>query len=460
MPLMLVAICCLFGFFVSCTQAQHVLIHRSPLQQQQFVQPNVEYSRWSPIDLIDYSLDAKINKVRSIQSSPLEIQSVPRGSNRRNFETNGSENNKQQAVTASTFRPAYKRRTFTTSTTAASPTTVKNEGNVNRFKNYRKNSTDNRPSTTSRRPFTPRTTLNSAVSSTSEIPQTTKPSPLKKLPLTRGNFRPKEKTIDANGAAVAAKDDEDNYPEHFKQLLLKNKEVNTQQNDKNVLKKPQKQFKPTERLPTTRPIYPTRQNRFTAKITSTSTTEASVTPKQQQPLATAVTPKRPLRTRPRPTEKTRANIGSTLQEPPTAKTTVIYATRSPLRQSVNDQEIINTPTDEFKQIDPPIREYFPRTSAIGSSALKYSSRFRNTDITGKNSNKVPSYQPTIPSITTTPGAFNEDGWVGYSITHNNDFGSGVDAKHFHSLQTPPWHSSAIQPQWTFNGNGDSYSISY
>lgn len=284
---------------------------------------------------------------------------MPRGPNRRNFESGDAENNKQQAVTAAPFRPTYKRRTFTTSTTAASPTTVKVKVNANRFKNYRRNSTDNRPSLPSRRPFTPRTTSESSiVSSTSENPQqTTKPSPLKKLPLTRGNFRAKEKTVDGKEAAVATKDDEENYPEHFKQLILKNKEVNTQTNDKSVLKKPIKQFKPTERSPTTRPIYPTRQNRFTAKITSTSTTEASATTKQQQP----VTPKRPLRTRPRPTEKTRVNIGSTLQEPPTAKTT---ATRAPFKQSVIEQEIINTPTDEFKQIDPPVREYFPRTSAV------------------------------------------------------------------------------------------------
>jgi hypothetical protein len=39
---------------------------------------------------------------------------------------------------------------------------------------------------------------------------------------------------------------------------------------------------------------------------------------------------------------------------------------------------------------------------IASSGLKYSSRFRNTDHAGKNSIKVPSYQPTVPSITTTP----------------------------------------------------------
>jgi hypothetical protein len=297
---------------------------------------------------------------------------VPRVANRRNFEEGSNKQQQpQQAVTASTFRPVYKRRTFTTSTTAAAPTgaSVRVEGSANRFKNYRRNGTDSRasPSSTSRRPFTPRTTSekeNAAAAAATESPQTTKPSLIKKAPLPRGNFRPKEKNAEG-GAAGGAKEDGENYPEHFKQLLQqKQKEVNTQQNDKNVLKKPQlKQFKPTERTPSTRPVYPTRQNRFTPKITSTSTTEATA-PKQ---LAT-VTPKRPLRTRPRPTEKTRVSIGSTLQEPPTAKTTATYATRAPppVKQAAaaSGEHESHTPADEFKQVDPPLREYFPRTSAV------------------------------------------------------------------------------------------------
>jgi hypothetical protein len=291
-----------------------------------------------------------------------------KNTNRRNFETVASENNKQQAVTASTFRP-FRRRTFTPSTTVAAPTTVRAEGSANRFRNYRRNATDagarTSSSTTSRRPFTPRTTAESVTSSTTteSLTQTTKSSPTKKTPLTRGNFRPKEKTSAGGVTGGAAKDDEDNYPEHFKQLL-KTKEVNTQQNDKSVLKKPVKHFKPTERTASTRPVYPTRQNRFTPKITTTSTTEAS-SPKQ---LAT-VTPKRPLRSRPRPTEKTRVSVGSTLQEPPTAKTTPTYVTsRAPVKQALDE---INTPTDEFKQIDPPIREYFPRTSAVSCCRLRF-----------------------------------------------------------------------------------------
>lgn len=53
-------------------------------------------------------------------------------------------------------------------------------------------------------------------------------------------------------------------------------------------------------------------------------------------------------------------------------------------------------------------------------------------------------------------AFN-DGWE-YSVTHpthEKHYGSGSEVP-----MLPPWHQSVIQPQWTFNGNRDHYSLSY
>lgn len=53
-------------------------------------------------------------------------------------------------------------------------------------------------------------------------------------------------------------------------------------------------------------------------------------------------------------------------------------------------------------------------------------------------------------------AFN-DGWE-FSVTHpthEKHYGSGSEA-----AVLPPWHQSVIQPQWTFSGNRDHYSLSY
>lgn len=53
-------------------------------------------------------------------------------------------------------------------------------------------------------------------------------------------------------------------------------------------------------------------------------------------------------------------------------------------------------------------------------------------------------------------AFN-DGWE-FTVTHpthEKHYGSGGEAP-----VVPPWQQSYIQPQWTFSGQRDHYSISY
>lgn len=220
---------------------------------------------------------------------------------------------------------------------------------------------DESPPTTvkSRRQFTARSTSENVLVSTSEAPSSTKAS-LKRIPFTRGNFRPitSEKIGDGNASS-----DEENYPEHFK-LLLKNKETSAESNKK-LLKKPLKAFRTSSDEKTTKSpirtasksnvLYPTRSKSFARTTTTTEVPSTST--------ARSVTPNRLLR-RPRPTERTKVNIGSTLQEPPTAKATASYATRSPVRQFVEESVNVNTQADPVKQIDPPLREYFPRTSAV------------------------------------------------------------------------------------------------
>ncbi|CAH1729516.1 unnamed protein product [Chironomus riparius] len=441
MPIVLLAICCLFGF-IDSIQAQHVLVQSA--QQQPFVQPNIEYGAWNPVvDHVDYLPETKINRARSIPSSPHERQFVPKSQiknrnrgdavksqNRRNFEAAAPQDqNIEKKPNVSTLRPAYKRRTYSTSTTISTPpATIKFESSTgSQFKNHLKNTSDV-VTAKPRRPFTLRTTSENVlvtasefpsstraspgkkiIVTTSEAPSSTRASPVKKVPPSRGNFRPKSSSKEAGDT----KDDGDNYPEHFKQLL-KSKEVFTEGNDKNVIKKPIKPFRPTStsekpirpvtsaNKPKSNVLFPTRQNRFLPKAQSITATTTEAPSSSSQ--SVTVVPKRPLRTRTRPTERTRANIGSTLQEPPTIKkSTPIYATRSPVAQeSEAYEDRIITQADGLKQIDPPISEYIPRTNAIGSSssALKFSSRFRNSENLSKNG-REPSYQATVPTITST-----------------------------------------------------------
>ncbi|KAL7019707.1 hypothetical protein ACKWTF_011213 [Chironomus riparius] len=441
MPIVLLAICCLFGF-IDSIQAQHVLVQSA--QQQPFVQPEIEYGAWNPVvDHVDYLPETKINRARSIPSSPPERQFVPKSQiknrnrgdavksqNRRNFEAAAPhDQNIEKKPNVSTLRPAYKRRTYSTSTTISTPpATIKFESSTgSRFKNSRKNTSDV-VTIKPRRTFTLRTTSENVlvtasefpsstraspgkkiIVTTSESPSSTRASPVKKVPPSRGNFRPKSSSKEAGDT----KDDGDNYPEHFKQFL-KSKEVFTEGNDKNVIKKPIKPFRPTStsekpirpvtsaNKPKSNVLFPTRQNRFLPKAQSITATTTEAPSSSSQ--SVTVVPKRPLRTRTRPTERTRANIGSTLQEPPTIKkSTPIYATRSPVAQeSEAYEDRIITQADGLKQIDPPISEYIPRTNAIGSSssALKFSSRFRNSENLSKNG-REPSYQATVPTITST-----------------------------------------------------------
>lgn len=355
------------------------------------MQPEIEYGAWNPVS--DHSSEIKMNRVRSIPSSPPERQFVPNSQNknrqsnargdavknlnRRNFESPSiNDQNFEKRPDVSTLRPAYKRRVFSTSSTISTPaSTVKIvESNAGRFKNFRKTSSD---VITARRPFTPRSTSENILSAASESPLTTKSSAVKKAPVTRGNFRPKP------AGNEATKDDGDeNYPEHFKQLL-KTKEVNTQQNDKSVIKKPIKTFRPTSTSarpllagglpssvkPKSNVLFPTRQNRFLSKPSTVST--VSTEPSTSSSQSVTIAPKRLLRTRTRPTERTRVKIGSTLQEPPTVKhSTPIYATKSPLAQeSETYEERIITQGDGLRQIDPPISEYLPRTKSV--SALSF-----------------------------------------------------------------------------------------
>lgn len=339
------------------------------------MQPEIEYGAWSPVDVLDYSSESKVNRVRSIPSSPPERQFVPksqlknrhdvvRNVNRRNFESTspqGQNVEKRQDI-SSTLRPVYKRRTY--STTTAPATTIKIESSAGRFKSYRKATSDS-VTAKPRRAFTPRVTSENILVA-SELPSTTKVPPFKKVPASRGNFRPKSSSKEA-----ASKDEGDeNYPEPFKQLL-KNKEVNTQQNDKSVIRKPVKPFRPTstsEKPSTSKQksnvLFPTRQNRFLAKPAATSTTTTESPSSSSQ--SVTVAPKRPLRTRSRPTERTKVTFGSTLQEPPTVKqSTPIYVAKSAIeREAETYEDRIITKADDLKQIDPPISEYIPRTNSV------------------------------------------------------------------------------------------------
>lgn len=330
---------------------------------QRFLQPDIDYSPWSPIEAADLPLEVKTNKARSIDTSVPESIEVPKASNsrhrnnklhssnptakdlrRRNFPASKESAEQKPVDKVSTYRPPIKKRPSTSTTKAPASIKEKPESVNKRVFSTQK----------PRRQFTVRSTSENVLVTTSEPLSSTKAS-LKRVPFTRGNFRPKttEKIVNGNAS------EDENYPEHFK-LLLKNKEV-TDENDKAVLKKPLKAYRPSSVNKTTKSSVRTaskgvvvgtpRSRNFSRALTSTEVSE--VIP---------ITTRRGFR-RPKPTERSKTSVGSTLQEPPTAKSTPSYPTRPSARQR---EEESGTQADAAKQIDPPLREYFPRTSAVSS----------------------------------------------------------------------------------------------
>lgn len=281
------------------------------------------------------------------KTTSLRERSNSKGLRRRNFEVPQETVEQKPEEKSTTSRSSFKRRT-----TARAQT--KPDGATSRFKVTRTLPQEVQSTTPkARRQYTPRSTSENVLMTTSDIPSSTKAS-FKRIPFTRGGAR-------ARTVEKSAPSEDENYPEQFK-LLLKNKEINSEK-DKTSLKKPLKAFRPSSADKTTKPpirtasrssvVFPAR-TKGTTKLTSTTEAPPSTT-------SASVTPKRILR-RPRPTEKTKINYGSTLQEPPTAKSTPTYATRPTVKQAVEESMNVNTQADGNKQIDPPIREYFPRTS--------------------------------------------------------------------------------------------------
>lgn len=354
--------------------------------EKRFVQPNVDYSPWSPIDVIDYPLDAKINKPRAIQSETAaeNVNSSNRRSNkfphagnaavksatRRNFESHLNDDQKVEK-SSTTFRPAYKRRTFSTSASTTSTTNKPIESAAGRFKSYRRPGEAVSTTAKPKRQFTTRATSDNVSATTVTTPSSARV--VFKKP-TRGTYRPKTAVkSNANDDGNLTGGDGENYPEHFK-ALLKNKEVITQESDKSVLKKPstkpfRQQFS-TENAPKSSSVkikpnaalYKPRPNRLTQKAESTTTTLAysSTTESTRRPAT--------LRTRSpqaRTTERTRVKF--TLPEPPTAKATPTQSTRTPVENQIIEEESMNVNTqitdDSVKQIDPP-QDSLPRTSAV------------------------------------------------------------------------------------------------
>lgn len=366
-----------FRFFV---------IRQAQRGSQRFLEPEIDYSPWNPIPSDFNPVEVKTNKARSIQSSAPEPVFIPKtpslrkrvrvsdeakGAKRRHFSSTQETLEVMSTENTSTQKTNFKRRPSRSTTTASRE---KVEAVMNRFKVTRKPASETSPTTFKpRRQFTARSTSENVLVTTSEAPSPTKAS-LKRVPFTRGNFRPKttDKPVDGNAGAEEA-----NYPEHFK-LLLKNKEADNEP-DKTVLKKPLKDYRPSSVNKTTKSpvrtapksnvLLPTRSKTYSRVTSSTTTTDQPST--TQAARDAPVTMLRSRFRRPKPTERTKTTFGSTIQEPPTARSTSSYATRSPMRHSrAEDGPVVNTQADTAKQIDPPLREYFPRTSAVSQSKSK------------------------------------------------------------------------------------------
>lgn len=212
----------------------------------------------------------------------------------------------------------------------------------------------------SRKPYTSRiVSEQNYLMTTTDAPSSTKAS-LKRVPFTRGNFKPAIKD------KVKMNADDENYPEHYK-LLLKTKE------NENVVEKPLKpksiavkafrqgqtsKTKTTEssarHASKTSVHFPTRARSF-SKFTA-STTEASTEK------TISVSPKINNLRRPKPTERSKISLGNTIQQPPTAKSTR-FTTRIPAPR-FNEEFSDSTYQEKKNQINPAIKESFVSTSAV------------------------------------------------------------------------------------------------
>lgn len=429
----------------------------------------------------DYAGEPKLNKVRSIQSSPPpEPVFVPKNPRLRNRSKEITRNDdakaaaltrknsektsepKSQSTTTRSAAAFTRRRgapssaTVTSSSTAV-PVTQKQFENVSRFKPTRKSVKDTSPTISkSRRPFATRSTTESASIAprlTTKAPLTTQRAPLARVNL-RQSEKPRQKPEKAVRGDINDSSEEENYPEHFK-LLLKNKANSNSALPTQIINESEKKasrkvttVKYYRQSPVTTISTPTatetKSLRSTTSRVSRSTTSASspsTTARSEKKFQFAQRPRVLARTRatsttenpqsvadddqakatsnrlfkrPKPTDRARSNQGSTLQEPPTEKPAPIYHPPRSSRPASSEPTNTQTEFDLSKQIDPPIHEYFPRTSSVsrslcsfalnrfpfstlqqGSSSLKYSARFRNSD-------SIPArYQPTVPTVSTT-----------------------------------------------------------
>ena len=381
-------------------------------QESKFQQPAIDYSPWSPVDVVEYPLEPKYNKARSIAASEQGAaivsrrsgsnyrgknkiaqtddtnelsRSIPTADNNIKKKQDVSRNSKRIAnhkihSTSTAVRTAIKRRINPLSSTeknsitvtASSATTIKT---ANQRQNRRINSnlttqSSNRSNNStsvpvkSRREYTSRVVSEQNYLMTTTNPPSSTKASLKRVPFTRGNFKPAIKD------KVKENADDENYPEHFK-LLLKTKEVD---NDVENPLKPKsaaiKAFRQGQTSKTsessvrhaskTGAHFPTRARSF-SKFTA-STTEASTEK------TISVSPKVNNLRRPKPTERSKISLGNTIQQPPTAKSTR-FTTRIPAPR-FNEEFSDSTFQEKKNQINPAIKESFVSTSAVSLKLIE------------------------------------------------------------------------------------------
>lgn len=363
-----------------------------------FQQPAIDYSPWSPVDVVDHPLEPRYNKARSIEGSEQGAaiisrrsganhrgnnknarsddaiepsRSIPTADNniKRNHEVNRDSkrvaHHKTHNISAPT-RTAFKRRIIPLSSTEKSSVTATTVKPANQRQNRRINSSLTTQSTSSstsvpvkaRRQYTSRViSEQNYLMTTTDAPSSTKAS-LKRVPFTRGNFKPAIKD------KVKENSDDENYPEHYK-LLLKTKDkdndVEKPFKPKSAAIKSSRQgqtSKTTEsslrHASKTSVHFPTRARSF-SKFTA-STTEASTEK------TVSVSPKINNLRRPKPTERSKISLGNTIQQPPTAKSTR-FTTRIPAPR-FNEEFSDSTYQEKKNQINPAIKESFVSTSAV------------------------------------------------------------------------------------------------
>lgn len=332
-----------------------------------FAQASLDYvgSSINPIESGESNVEQKVSKTRAIQRTKAETSvstkrtksseeqpksNIPDKVRIRNFDRNEVSRSTEGPRPSSTR--TFRKKSATTATPSTTLRTISEPPKVNRKQNFPSRNAITTPkpliSTTSRLrkgfPSQSPTPTSSTVASLTSFTATTTRAP-KKFTFSRGAAK-LQTTRSSKSLSLEELEDE-NYPEHFKAILKAKYKDNKIEPAKGYSKAPKLDIttKAPQKDPKANVLFSTR-SRSLPRFKSSSTTEL--------PPIVSSTIKSNLK-RPRPTEASKVQLKN--QSPPLRPTRT--TTKLPLANNSGNNKVLS----------PPIKEYFPPTSAVSTSTM-------------------------------------------------------------------------------------------